>query len=106
MDLKTVLGRFRLIAVLEGISFLVLLFVAMPLKYWAGMPLMVKYTGWMHGLLFISYLYSLILVKAEHDWNFKKSVWAVIASLLPFGTFVLDSQLKKSIQVQPVSVQA
>jgi integral membrane protein len=93
--LKTTLGKFRTIAILEGISFIVLLFIAMPLKYYAGLPLAVKYTGWAHGVLFIFYILLLLQVKIEYDWSFKKTFLAFIASLLPFGTFVLDKSLKK-----------
>ena len=95
MNLKSTLGQFRVVAIAEGISFLVLLFIAMPLKYMAGMPLYVKYTGWLHGLLFISYLFLLIKVRSEHNWSLKKTAWAFIASLLPFGTFVLDKQIAR-----------
>jgi integral membrane protein len=80
---------------LEGISFLLLIFIAMPLKYGAGMPLAVKYTGWAHGVLFVLYVILLIQVWIEYKWKFTKVVVAFIASLLPFGTFVLDRNLKK-----------
>ncbi|MBA2612019.1 MAG: DUF3817 domain-containing protein [Bacteroidetes bacterium] len=90
----TNLGRFRLIALLEGISYLVLLCIAMPLKYKFGFELAVKYTGWVHGILFIAYLILLLKVWKQYHWNFKKVVFAFIAALLPFGTFVLDKQLR------------
>jgi integral membrane protein len=93
--LQTSLGRFRLVALLEGISFLLLLFVAMPLKYWANMPLAVKYTGWAHGLLFILFFIALAQVFAEKSWSIKKVLLCVIASFIPFGTFVLDAYLLK-----------
>ncbi len=93
--LSSTLGRFRLIAIIEGISFLVLLFIAMPLKYGAGYVSAVKYTGWIHGLLFVTYVILLLLVWKQYNWKFGKVVWAFIASLLPFGTFILDKQLKK-----------
>ena len=53
---SSTLGRFRLVAIMEGVSFLVLLGIAMPLKYFADMPLAVKYIGWLHGLLFVLYM--------------------------------------------------
>lgn len=93
--LSSTLGRFRLVALLEGISFIVLLFVAMPLKYIAGLPLAVKYTGWAHGALFVFYFILLIQVWIEYNWKFTKVLGAFIASLLPFGTFVLDKKLKE-----------
>ena len=95
------LKKFRIIALLEGASFLLLLGIAMPLKYLADMPLAVKYTGWVHGLLFIFYVLLLIQVKIEHEWSFKKAGLAFIAALLPFGTFVFDKTLQKDIASTP-----
>lgn len=98
MDLKfsnTDLGRFRLVAISEGISFVILMFIAMPLKYFADMPKPVTYVGWIHGVLFVLYILALITVKISRNWNFKKTVVAFIASLLPFGTFILDKSLRK-----------
>ncbi len=93
------LGRFRLIAITEGISYLVLLFIAMPLKYFADIPAVVKYTGWIHGVLFVLYMVALLQVWIQYRWKFGKVVMAFIASLLPFGTFVLDRRLKQEQQV-------
>ena len=89
------LSRFRAIAIIEGISYLVLLGIAMPLKYFAGRPEFVKYTGWVHGVLFVIFGLALIDVWISRKWSFGKVVTAFIASLLPFGTFVFDQQLKK-----------
>jgi integral membrane protein len=94
MNISTTLGRFRLVAIAEGISYLILLGIAMPLKYVAGMPLAVKYVGWAHGLLFVSFVLLLIQVWIAYKWSFGRVAWAFILSLLPFGTFVLDRQLK------------
>ena len=96
--LSNPIGRLRLIGLIEGISFLVLLGVAMPLKYAAGMPLAVKYVGWAHGGLFLLFLLALFHAAAETELGFKKLVGAFIASLVPFGTFVLDKQLKRDEQ--------
>jgi integral membrane protein len=92
---SSALGRFRLVAILEGISYLVLLFIAMPMKYIWHMPLAVKYTGWAHGVLFVLYMLLLLLVWIELKWKFTKVLWAFVASLIPFGTFILDKQLQK-----------
>ncbi len=89
------MGKFRLIGIMEGISYLILLLVAMPLKYLAGQPNAVKYFGWAHGVLFVLFGFSLIKVWIKYKWNFGKTTGAFIASLLPFGTFVLDKNLKK-----------
>ncbi|MFC3559537.1 DUF3817 domain-containing protein [Pedobacter jamesrossensis] len=88
------LSIFRKVAVLEGISYLLLLFVAMPLKYFADMPLAVKYTGWAHGLLFVLYAALLVLAWQEQKWKFGKAVLIFLASLLPFMPFVVDRKLK------------
>ncbi|MEO6303474.1 MAG: DUF3817 domain-containing protein [Bacteroidia bacterium] len=92
--LNTNLGRFRAIAILEGISYLILLCIAMPLKYKFGFEFAVKYTGWAHGILFILYIILLIIVWKQYNWSFKKVLIAFISSLLPFGTFVFDKQLR------------
>ncbi|MDB5264148.1 MAG: rane protein [Adhaeribacter sp.] len=92
---KPALDRFRLIAVLEGISYLVLLLIAMPLKYLADMPLMVKYVGWAHGVLFVLYGLALLQVWMVYRWSFLRVVWAFILSFIPLGTFWLDRQLRR-----------
>jgi integral membrane protein len=79
----------------EGISFILLLFIAMPVKYLAGNPGLVWYVGWVHGLLFMLYILALITVKINLEWKFKKTAIAFLASLLPFGTFILDKSLRK-----------
>jgi integral membrane protein len=89
------LKRFRLVATLEGISFLVLLFVAMPLKYFAGMPKAVSVVGMAHGLLFVAYMYLLYECWQVLKWPFGKVVLAGISSVLPFGTFWFDRRLKQ-----------
>ena|SRR5688572_19539244 len=92
---KTAIGRFRTIAITEGISFLVLLFIAMPLKYFAGIPEAVTVVGWLHGLLFVLYMIAGLDVRKVHKWNGKKVFIAVMAAFLPFGPFLLDNYLIK-----------
>ncbi|MHC5201574.1 DUF3817 domain-containing protein [Myroides sp. LJL119] len=87
---------FKLIATLEGISLLLLLFVGMPLKYVLESPLTVKYVGWAHGLLFIAYVVLATVLKPDEKWSFKTYVLVLIASLLPFGTFVMEAKLLKN----------
>jgi integral membrane protein len=91
----TTIRSLRLIGIAEGFSFLILLLIAMPLKYKFGMPLAVKYVGWMHGLLFILYIVAVLAAIRAMKWGFKGVAVAVIASLLPAGTFVLDRSLRK-----------
>lgn len=85
----------RVIGIAEGISFLVLLCIAMPLKYMMDMPLAVKYVGWAHGLLFILYIPAVLLARKAMQWNFFQVLVALAASLVPLGTFFLDRQLSK-----------
>lgn len=93
--MNTPLSRFRTVALYEGISFLVLLFLAMPLKYLFGIPELVKYVGWAHGVLFVLYIAALAQVFFTERWSILKAIVAFIASLVPFGTFILDKRLKQ-----------
>jgi len=86
---------FRAISLAEGISLLTLLFVAMPLKYFMDIPEAVKVVGWIHGLLFILYAVLLLIVWIKYRWTFLFTAGAFLASLIPFGTFVLEKQIQK-----------
>ena len=88
------LNRFRLVSFLEGVSYLILLFIAMPLKYFADLPSAVKVFGMGHGVLFIVFIIFLLESMRKHNWNFSFSTQLFIASLLPFGTFFMDKKLK------------
>lgn len=89
-DWKSNVGRMRWVGMLEGVSFLLLMGVGMPLKYFAGMPEAVKYTGWIHGLLFIGYCLAILNALVAGRISFKDSVIAFMASLVPFGPFIVD----------------
>ena len=93
--MKTPLSRLRVIGNLEGISYLLLLGIAMPLKYLAGMPMAVKVTGSIHGFLFVSFMVALANVWKTEKWSFKKLTNAFILSFVPFGTFYLDKQIRQ-----------
>ncbi len=93
--LRTPIGRLRVIAFIEGVSYLLLLGVAMPLKYFAGMPEAVKTAGWIHGALFMLYLFSVAEVTVRRRWPLALAFGALVASLVPFGTFVLDARLRR-----------
>ncbi|MFD2673234.1 DUF3817 domain-containing protein [Marinicrinis sediminis] len=92
---NTPIGRLRLIGLLEGISYLVLLFIAMPLKYFAGFPVAVSISGALHGLLFVLFCLAILHVMFVHRWSIFRGFWAFVSSLIPFGTFVLDKQLRR-----------
>ena len=95
---KTIVSTFRYVSIAEGLSFLILLFIAMPLKYGFDYPLMVKYVGWAHGALFIAYFAAAFLVSQELKWKFWRMVQAFIAAFLPFGPFVFDRSVKKEFE--------
>ncbi len=93
----TPLGQLRLVALLEGASFLVLLFIAMPLKYLAGLPLAVRIVGTVHGGLFVIFLAVLYRAGRERGWPLRRWLIAFVSSVVPFGTFVFDRSLRREI---------
>ena len=95
MQLHTNLGKLRLLAWLEGTSFLLLLAIGMPLKYMYELHTPNYVIGMIHGILFIAYCIYVLVVKSEHQWKLSKTALALVASLLPFGTFVADVKLFK-----------
>ncbi|MBC7888187.1 MAG: DUF3817 domain-containing protein [Ferruginibacter sp.] len=90
--LSNPLSRFRLVAFLEGCSFL-LFAITMPLKYMMGIPKPNYIVGMVHGVLFLAYLVLLLQVSVQYKWPVKKIILAFIASLLPFGTFYANKKL-------------
>jgi integral membrane protein len=96
----TTIQSLRVLALWEGVSFLLILFVTMPLKYMADMPEPNKVIGMGHGVLFIAYVAFVILARSEYGFTLKQTFWALVASVLPFGTFVADSRIFKPVQLQ------
>ena len=96
--LRTPVGRLRVIAFAEGLSYLALLGVAMPLKYFAGLPGPVKAVGWVHGLLFVLYVLSAAEATISRRWRLTMIAAVLAASLIPFGTFALDGRLRREGQ--------
>jgi integral membrane protein len=103
-NMKSSVGRLRIIGLVEGVSFLMLMGVAMPLKYLAGMPEAVKWTGWIHGILFIALCLAILQALLERRISFLKSVMTFIAALLPFGPFLMDRSLAKDDEAENESV--
>ncbi len=83
-------------AILEGISYLLLLGIAMPLKYLMDIPEAVMIAGWIHGLLFSLYCVLLLVVFIQLEWKFSKALLAFVAALLPFGPFIFDKRFIQS----------
>ncbi|GGA46507.1 DUF3817 domain-containing protein [Psychrobacillus lasiicapitis] len=93
--LKTALGRFRFMGLLDGSSLVILLFIAMPLKYWFDIPKAVTVFGTLHGYIFLVYLIAIVYAQFAVRWPFRFTIGAIISAFIPFGNFVLDSRLKK-----------
>jgi integral membrane protein len=89
---------FRTVGFLEGASFLVLLGIAMPLKYLADMPLAVKYVGWAHGVLFLAYVAAAFAAADAWNWTIKQRLGSLVAAVLPFGPFVFDRVVLKKAE--------
>lgn len=81
---------FRIVALLEGISYILLLFIATPIKYLVGDPQYVKLLGMPHGLLFVAYIALAFMFKKEFNWTSKQFIIVLAASIIPFGTFYID----------------
>jgi integral membrane protein len=84
--------QFKVIAFLEGISLILLLFIAMPLKYIWNMPEAVTAVGMAHGILFLAYVAFAFLIYNEMRWNLKDLSIVLLASLIPFGTFYMEKK--------------
>lgn len=83
---------FRIVSFLEGISYLLLLFIAVPIKYFQGDASYVKILGMPHGVLFMSYVVLAIVIKKQMQWDLKNLGIVVLASIIPFGTFYVDKK--------------
>jgi len=83
---------FRIVAFLEGISYIALLLFATPYKYIANDPQFVKIFGMPHGLLFVAYTILAMILKSEQNWNHSKTIQILLAAIIPFGTFYIDKK--------------
>ena len=92
------LNLYRKTALIEGISYLILLFIAMPLKYIFNISEAVQYFGWIHGVLFIVFVIILLAAAIKYKWSIKRIIIYFIGSVLPFVPFYLDKNLKKEYE--------
>ena len=92
------LKRFRLINKIEGWSYLILIFIAMPIKYELGYPAATKIIGMAHGALFVGFIYQLIIAAKRSPFSMKETLLFFIASLIPFGTMFTDKIILKHIE--------
>ena len=93
--MSKLLSTFRIVALLEGVSYILLLFIATPVKYFANDPQYVKMLGMPHGLLFIAYIVMAVLMSKDMKWN-NRTLWIVlVAAIIPLGTFYIDRKYLK-----------
>ncbi|PQA54575.1 DUF3817 domain-containing protein [Siphonobacter curvatus] len=99
--LSTSVGRLRILGFLEGVSLLVLVFVAVPLKYYGQNPALSKLVGPIHGGLFLLFVINTLSVGVEQNWRFKTTTWKVLlACVVPFGTFYIDRYILSRIPMK------
>lgn len=97
--LTTNIGRLRLLAILEGISLIVLIGIAVPAKHLYGNPELVRAVGPVHGMLFLLFVFNALSVGVEQHWKLKDTTWKVLlACLIPFGTFYIDRHILSKIK--------
>jgi integral membrane protein len=90
---------FRSLSLIEGISLITLFFVAMPAKYYLGVPVIVPLVGTTHGLLFVSYLVLSLVVSHCYKWSLFKWLMVLAAGFIPFACFLLEKQLKREAKL-------
>lgn len=92
-------GRLRVIAILEGISLLLLVFVAVPLKHLLGIPVGTRILGTIHGALSLLFIFNTLSVGVEQQWKFRTTTWKVLlACIIPFGTFYIDRKILRKLK--------
>lgn len=97
---KTKIGRLRIIGMLEGISLLILLFIAVPMKYIFNNPEGSKLIGPIHGALFLLFIINTLSVGVEQNWK-RQTTWKVLlACIIPFGTFYIDKKILRTINTK------
>ncbi|WP_046242567.1 DUF3817 domain-containing protein [Hymenobacter terrenus] len=98
--LKSPIGRLRLLGLFEGISLLLLLGLAVPLKHFYGQPGLVRVLGSVHGLLFVLFVLNTLWVGVEYQWRFATTWKVLLACIVPFGTFYVDRKILAPMQEQ------
>ena len=101
MDKGQLFTWFRRVGMWEGVSFLVLLCIAMPLKYMMGMPKAVSVVGMAHGVLFVAYLYLIYECRKAFGWSLKTAALGAFSAVMPAGPFIYDRWVAKQTDLQP-----
>lgn len=95
---KTTIGRLRLIGYIEGISLLILIGIAVPLKYFGHYPQLTKILGPVHGGLFLLFIFNTISTAVEYRWKSAVILKLILACFIPFGTFYIDHKILRFVQ--------
>lgn len=93
--LSSLIGHLRIVGLIEGVSYIFLVFIAMPLKYSADIPMAVKISGMIHGILFVLFVGYLTLCHFKYRWSVVRSILLLVLSLIPFGNFIADHFILK-----------
>lgn len=91
------ISTFKVVSFLEGVSYILLLFVGTPLKYFAGNDVLVKMLGMPHGILFMLYIVLALWIRSKMKWDFMTTLIVLAASLIPFGTFYVNHKYVKEV---------
>jgi integral membrane protein len=97
---KSHVGRLRVIAFLEGCSLLLLVFIAMPIKYLLKVPEATQAIGMIHGVLFLLFIGATVVISILQKWTFNRIFMVMFSSILPFGTFYVDKKILSKLPVQ------
>lgn len=95
--LKSHIGRLRIIAFLEGCSLLLLLFIAMPIKYLLNIPEATMAIGMIHGVLFVLFIFATVVISVLQKWSLGRAVLVMASSVFPFGTFYIDHKILRKL---------
>lgn len=94
---NSTIGRLRIIAFIEGCSFILLVFVGMPLKYFFDSGSLNKVVGQTHGILFMLFIVATFLAASAYQWKKSNTFWILLSSIIPFGTFIADHKILKPV---------
>ncbi len=106
LRMQITLPQLRGLGLMEGLSSIALFFIAMPLKYLAGLPEAVRIVGMLHGILFILYVIAGVRVAQTRHWSFLRIAKLIAASIVPFGPFVFDRSLRLEADSESKPVQS
>lgn len=96
---------FKTVSFFEGLSYVIMLLIGMPLKYMGDNDIIIKILGMPHGILFITYVVLAIQLKSTMAWPFKKFATILVASIVPFGTFYTNKKYFSNVEMLNLGMQ-